>query len=50
MARVFPRAVRLGARTQPRAQQGEIARSIFRDHVLCLAAMVTLLGVQLIAA
>jgi hypothetical protein len=50
MARVFPRAVRLGARTEPQTQQGEIARSIFRDHVLCLAAMVTLLSVQLVAA
>jgi hypothetical protein len=50
MARVFPRAVRLGERSQPQAEQSEIARSIFRDHVLCLAAMVTLLGVQLAAA
>jgi hypothetical protein len=50
MARVFPRAVRLGERSQQQAEQSEIARSIFRDHVLCLAAMVTLLGVQLVAA
>jgi formate hydrogenlyase subunit 3/multisubunit Na+/H+ antiporter MnhD subunit len=50
MARVFPRAGRLGERSQPQAEQSEIARSIFRDHVLCLAAMVTLLGVQLAAA
>ena len=50
MARVFPRAVRLGERSQPQTEQSEIARSIFRDHVLCLAAMVTLLGVQLAAA
>ena len=50
MVRVFPRAVRLGSRSQPQTEQGEIARSIFRDHVLCLAAMVTLLGVQLAAA
>ncbi len=50
MARVFPRAVRLGARSQPQTEQGEIARSIFRDHILCLAAMVTLLGVQLVWA
>ncbi|HEY5640707.1 MAG TPA: hypothetical protein VIW01_11725 [Dehalococcoidia bacterium] len=50
MARVFPRAVRLGARTDPQTLQSEIARSIFRDHVFCLAAMVTLLAVQLAAA
>ena len=50
MVRVFPRAVRLGSRSQPQIEQSEIARSIFRDHVLCLAAMVTLLGVQLAAA
>lgn len=50
MARVFPRAVRLGERSQPHAEQSEIARSIFREHVLCLAAMVTLLGVQLVWA
>ena len=49
MARVFPRAVRLGERSQPQTEQGEIARTIFRDHVICLAAMVTLLGVQLAA-
>ncbi len=47
MVRVFPRAVRLGERSQPQTEQSEIARSIFRDHVICLAAMVTLLGVQL---
>ena len=50
IVRVFPRAVRLGSRSLPQTEQGEIARSIFRDHVLCLAAMVTLLGVQLAAA
>jgi transcriptional regulator of acetoin/glycerol metabolism len=50
MARVFPRAVRLGERSQPQTEQSEIARSIFRDHVLCLAAMVILLGVQLVWA
>ncbi len=50
MARVFPRAVRMGERSQPQAEQSEIARSIFREHVLCLAAIVTLLGVQLVWA
>ena len=50
MARVFPRAVRLGERSQPQSEQSEVARSIFREHILCLAAMVTLLGVQLVWA
>jgi hypothetical protein len=50
MARIFPQAVRLGERRDPQPRQGEIAREIFRAHVLCLAAMVTLLSAQLIHA
>jgi hypothetical protein len=44
-----PSAVRLGARTgSPRRQSG-LARSICRDHVLCMAGILALLGVQLAA-
>ena len=49
-ARIFRQAARLGARTDPLAVQSELARSIFRAHVVCLAAMVTLLAVQLTGA
>ena len=48
-ARIFGQARRLGARTDPTAVQSELARGIFRAHVVCLAAMVTLLVVQLAA-
>jgi hypothetical protein len=45
--RTFPRAVRLGAGTDPPAKQTRLARSICTDHLLCLAAMVALLTIQL---
>jgi hypothetical protein len=48
-ARVFWRARRLGRRTDTPAVQSELARSIFRDHVVCLAAMSAVLAAQLIA-
>jgi hypothetical protein len=47
LVRVFGRARRLGAGTDPRAHQSVLARSIFRDHLICLAAMATVLAVQL---
>jgi hypothetical protein len=46
-ARIFRQARRLGARTDPPEVQSDLARSIFRAHVVCLAAMVTVLAVQL---
>jgi hypothetical protein len=45
--RVFGRARRLGARSDPPSVQSELARSIFRDHLICLAGMVTVLAVQI---
>jgi hypothetical protein len=48
--RTVPRAVRLGARTDPLADQSALARSVCRDHVFCFAAIATLLIVQLTAA
>lgn len=45
--RVFRRARRLGGGSDSQAVQSALARSIFRDHVICLLAMFTLLGVQL---
>jgi hypothetical protein len=45
--RVFPNAQRLGARTDPIEEQSRLARSIARDHILCLVAIVAFLAVQL---
>ena len=49
-ARIFGWARRLGARRDPPAVQSELARGIFRAHIVCLAAMVTLLAAQLAGA
>jgi hypothetical protein len=49
-AHTFRAAVRLGARGDPIEVQGRLARSILRDHLFCLAAIVVLLAVQLSAA
>jgi hypothetical protein len=46
-AHTVPSAVRLGARTDPIDHQSELARSIFRDHILSAAAITALLAVQL---
>jgi hypothetical protein len=45
--RVLPDAVRLGQRSDSLAVQGELARSICRGHLLCLASVVGFLIVQL---
>ena len=45
--RVFGRARRLGARTDGMAVQSNLARSILRDHLICLAAMAVVLAVQI---
>ena len=47
MGRVFGRAQRLGARTDPPAVRSALARSICRDHLVCLAAMASVLVVQI---
>lgn len=47
IARTVPNAVRLGARTDSVDRQNTLARSICRDHLLCLAAITVLLTVQL---
>jgi hypothetical protein len=46
-ARIVPRAVRLGARVDPAELQSVLARSIFREHVLCASSIAALLTVQL---
>jgi hypothetical protein len=45
--RVFGRARRLGTREDPQDVQSALARSILRDHLICLAAMSVVLAVQL---
>ena len=47
VGRVVPRAVRLGGRGDTIDVQTRLARSIFRDHVVCLAAIGSVLAVQL---
>ena len=43
----FQAGARLGARRDPPAVQSAIARSILRDHLLCLPAIVAVLVIQL---
>jgi hypothetical protein len=45
--RTVPGAVRLGGRGDPPDVQSRLARGILREHLVCLAAIVTLLVVQL---
>jgi hypothetical protein len=45
-----PSAVRLGTRADPIPGQSALARSILRDHVLCVIAIAALLVVQLALA
>lgn len=45
--RVLPNAVRLGQRGDPVAVQSDLARLIYRDHLLCLAAIGAFLSIQL---
>src|SRR5213595_3762990 len=46
-ARTVPSAVQLGTRADPLAVQSRLARSICRDHLLCFAAIASVLVVQL---
>lgn len=45
--RTVPSAVRLGARTDTIGVQSQLARSIYRDHLFCTAAIASVLAVQL---
>jgi hypothetical protein len=42
-----PSAVRLGTRSDAIAGQSRLARSILRDHVLCITAVAVVLLIQL---
>lgn len=45
LTHTLPAAVRLGHRTGTSAEQSRLARSICRDHLLCLASMSAFLAV-----
>jgi hypothetical protein len=49
-AHTVPAAVRLGARRDPLDVQSRLARSILRDHLVCLVAIAALTTVQLTSA
>jgi hypothetical protein len=46
-ARTVPGAVRLGTRNDPLERQSELARSILREHLICLASIAALIALQL---
>jgi hypothetical protein len=50
LVRVVPNAVRLGARSDATLQQSALARSICRDHLLCLIGILAFVSLQLVAA
>lgn len=50
MLRTVPNAVRLGRRADTPAEQSRLARSVYRDHLLCLAGMAMFLSLWLIVA
>jgi hypothetical protein len=49
-ARIVRNAQRLGRAEDPPETQSRLARSVLRDHLACLAAMVLVLALQLAAA
>lgn len=50
VARTVPNAVRLGSRADTIGRQSGLARSIFREHLLCFASIGTLIALQLAVA
>lgn len=50
LGRVVPNAKRLGGRRDSIAVQSALARAIWRDHLLCLGAIVAFLALQLASA
>lgn len=47
--RTVPAAVRLGGRADGHAEQSRLARTVYRDHLFCLACMGVFLGLRLAA-
>jgi len=50
LLRTVPSAVRLGRRADIPAEQARLARSVYRDHLVCLVGMATFLLLWLIVA
>ena len=50
VVRVYPNAVRLGARSDAALQQSALARSICTDHILCFIGILVFVSLQLVAA
>jgi hypothetical protein len=50
LLRTVPNAVRLGRRVDATVEQTRLARSIFRDHVVCLGCVIAFLVLQVAAA
>jgi hypothetical protein len=50
LIRTVPHAVRLGRRADPPTEQTDLARAIFRDHVLCFGFMLGFLVLWLLEA
>jgi hypothetical protein len=46
-ARTVPNAMQLGRATDSSGEQTRLARAIYRDHLYCLAAMLTVVALQL---
>ena len=49
LRRVFPNAIRLGARGDSAGEQSALARKIAIDHVACFGAMLAFVAIQLFA-
>ena len=47
--RTVPNAVRLGGRGDGPDEQSRLARSVYRDHVICFACMSAFLALRLVA-
>lgn len=48
--RTFPFAVRIGAAEEPAAARSDLARAVYRDHVVCFGGMAAILVMQLTSA
>jgi hypothetical protein len=48
--RTLPKAVRLGAREDTAGRQSALARSVGREHLLCLTSIAALLALQVAAS
>ncbi|MGH7896021.1 MAG: hypothetical protein ACREQL_15220, partial [Candidatus Binatia bacterium] len=48
--RIVPNAIRLGARSDDVRRQSALARSICREHILCLVCVLAFVVLQLLAA